>query len=63
MAGDTLAVGVEDAVGLGVGLADGATDGAMLADWPGTVVPPEALPPAPLDALGLPDLDLPPVSA
>jgi hypothetical protein len=53
----------EAVAGLGVGLADGAPDGGVLPDWPGTVVPPEAVPPVALDALGAPDLELPSVSA
>jgi hypothetical protein len=52
-----VAVGVGDAAGLAVDLADGALDGGMLADWAGAVLP------VPLDAAGAPDLELPPVSA
>jgi len=56
-AGDAVAAGAGDAARLAVGLADGAPDGGMLADWTGAVLP------VPLDAAGAPDLELPPVSA
>jgi hypothetical protein len=63
-AGDTLALGLGDAVGLAVGLAAGDA----VADWPGVVAPAEALPPAgavpPLDPVDAPGLALlPPVTA
>jgi hypothetical protein len=70
--GDTVAVGDGDLLALGpgpvlgVGLPGCAVDDA-LADWPGPVVPPGVVPPGwpepPLpDALGVPDLELPPES-
>jgi hypothetical protein len=74
-AGDTVPLGVGEGVGLGDGLACRVLDGAAVADWPGVVapadaVPPsagpppaEALPPVPLDDVGAPVLESPPVSA
>jgi hypothetical protein len=60
--GDALALVVGDAVGLGVadGVAGCVPVGWAPADWLGTVPPAGAVPPAPLDALGL---TLPPVTA
>jgi hypothetical protein len=58
-AGDTLALGLADAVGLGVGLADGEA----VADWPGAVAPAETVPPVPLDPVDALGLALPPVTA
>jgi hypothetical protein len=61
--GDALALVVGDAVGLGVGEADRVPGVGVLAVWAGAVPPAEGPPPAALDALGAPDLALPPVSA
>jgi hypothetical protein len=47
----------DDAAGLGEGLAERATDGGALTAWAGAPLS------VPLDAVGPPDLELPPVSA
>jgi hypothetical protein len=62
--GDALALADGDAVGLGVavGVADRVPDGGVPTDWLGAAPPAGAVPPAPLDVLGAPDLTLPPVT-
>jgi hypothetical protein len=66
-AADAVALADGDAVGLGVtvavGVADRVPDDGAPTGWLGAVPPAGVVPPAPLEALGAPDLRLPPVTA